>query len=246
MEEYAYLTSILASVFYLVTSVRLFRLHRRTSERPELLLSLYFALSGLFYLGYNIPSLLHFESWPPSIGLAIEWTYILGVFPYLLFIRLVFRPNDAWAGWLAAFASGCLLVGGTMMTLGGHVEYSLDNPWFLIQWLGYTIPCAWIGCEAALDWRSSEKRARLGLVQPLVVNRYLLLALFGASQFLACLSDLLFARDIDSTNAISLVTNLLLGGTEAASVVLLWLAFFPPDFYAHWIARRAETPVAAE
>ncbi len=245
MEEYAYPTSILASVFYLVTSVRLFRLHRRTSERPELLLSLYFALSGLFYLGYNIPSLLHFESWPPLIGLAIEWIYNLGVFPYLFFIRLVFRPNDAWAGGLVGFASGCLLVAGVMLTLGGHVDYSLDNPWFLIQWVGYTIPCGWIGCEAALDWRSSGKRARLGLVQPLVVNRYLLLALFGTSQLLACLSDLLFANDISNNEAVSLVTNVLLGGTEAASVVLLWLAFFPPDFYAQWIARRAEVRVAA-
>jgi len=83
-------------------------------------------------------------------------------------------------------------------------------------------------------------------VQPLVVNRYLLLALFGASQFLACLSDLLFAHDISNSEAVSLVTNVLLGGTEAASVVLLWLAFFPPDFYAGWIARRAHSPVAAE
>lgn len=246
MEEYAYLTSILASIFYLATSARLLRLHRRTRERPECLLGLYFACSGLYYLAYNVPSLLGFDGWPPSIGLAVEWVYNLGVLPYLLFIRLVFRPNDVWAVGLVAFASGCLLVAGVALTAGGHVDYSLDNPWFLTQWLGYTIPCAWIGCEAVLDWRSSGKRARLGLVQPLVVNRYLLLALFGASQFLACLSDLLFAHDISNSEAVSLVTNVLLGGTEAASVVLLWLAFFPPDFYADWIARRAEMRVAAE
>jgi hypothetical protein len=242
MEEYAYLTSIVASGFYLVASVRLLGLHGRTGERPELLLALYFALSGVFYLGFNIPSLLRFEAWPPAVGLAIEWIYNLGVFPYLFFIRSVFRPDDAWAGWLVGAAATCLLVGGVMLTAGGHVDYSLHNPWFLIQWVGYTTPCAWICCEAALDRRSARKRARLGLVQPLVVNRYLLLSLFGGSQFLACLADLSFAQDLSTTQGVSVVSNLLLGGTEAASVVLLWLAFFPPAFYANWIARRAATP----
>jgi len=38
MEEFAYLTSIVASAFYLAASARLLRLHRQTGERPELLL----------------------------------------------------------------------------------------------------------------------------------------------------------------------------------------------------------------
>ena len=111
MEENAYIASIAASAFYLIVSARFIRLHRRTGERPELLIGLYFALSGLYYLGYNIPSLLRFDSWPPLIELAVEWTYVLGVFPYLLFIRLVFRAREAWAGWLVGVCSICLVLG---------------------------------------------------------------------------------------------------------------------------------------
>ncbi len=36
-----------------------------------------------------------------------------------------------------------------------------------------------------------------------------------------------------------MVSDALLGGTEIASVTLLWLAFFPPRIYQTWITRRA-------
>jgi hypothetical protein len=93
--------------------------------------------------------------------------------------------------------------------------------------------------EALLSRRGAQKRARLGLSEPLVVNRYLLLALFGGFQSLACLADLSFAADITNDQAASLVSNLLLGSTEIASVAVLWLAFFSPRFYSDWITRRA-------
>jgi len=109
------------------------------------------------------------------------------------------------------------------------------------EWVGYTAPCAWLCGEAALYRRGAQKRARLGLVQPIVVNRYLLLAILGVLQTLACLSDLSFAYEISNDQAVSTVSNLLLGGTEIASVMVLWVAFFPPTFYANWITQRAAT-----
>jgi len=239
MDESAYLTSIVAGTFLLIAGARLLRLHRRTRERPELLLGLYFALSGAYYLGYNTPSLLQFDAWPPLIELAIEWTYILGVFPYLFFIRSVFRRRDAWAGWLVAACSALASVGTLKMTLDGNVEYSLDDPWFVAQWIGYTAPCFWLSWEALLYQRSSAKRARIGLCPPIVANRYLLITLFGSFQVLACLADLSYANEVGSDQSVSLITDRLLGGAEIASIVVLWLAFFPPRFYTNWITRRA-------
>jgi hypothetical protein len=239
MEENAYLASIFASAFYLVASVRLLRLNRQTGERPELLLGFYFGLSGAYYLAYNLPNLFGFDPWPHSIDSAIDWTYTLGVFPYLFFIRSVFRPEDAWAGVLVGYCS-LLLLGSTVMgTLDGRVFYSFDNPWFLVQWLGYTIPCAWMCWEALLSRLGAQKRVRLGLCAPIVANRYLLLALFGGFQVLACLADLFYAADVGGGQAVSLVSDALLGGSEIASVAVLWLAFFPPRFYANWITRKA-------
>jgi len=244
MEQYAYLIPIAASFVYLIASVRLLRLHGRTGERPELLLGVCFALWGVYYFGYNVPSLLHLNPWPFAIEWMIEWTYILGVLPYMLFTRSVFRPNSAWSGACVAICSAVLLMGTGMGTIEGQVVYSLSSPWFVAEWVGYTAPCAWLCGEAALYRRGAQKRARLGLVQPIVVNRYLLLALFGGVQVLACFADLSLAHDIASTRAVSVVSNLLLGGSEIASVVLLGLAFFPPRAYASWIAHRAAIPSA--
>jgi Kef-type K+ transport system membrane component KefB len=239
MEENAYFTAIAAGTFYLIASYRLTRLSRRTGERPELLLGLYFAFSGLYYLGYNIPSVLGVDPWPPAIEIAIEWVYIVGVLPYLFFIRLVFRPDDAWAGWVVGACSAFLLVGIAMQTAAGRVDLGLDDPWFLLEWVGYTTPCVWMGWEAMLYRRGAKKRARIGLCPPIVANRYLLLALFGGFQTLACVADLYWAHDKKFSEAVSMISDALLGGAEIASVTLLWLAFFPPRIYENWITRRA-------
>ncbi|HEX9815015.1 MAG TPA: hypothetical protein VGB31_08735 [Myxococcota bacterium] len=239
MEENAYLTSIIASIFYLIAGYRLLRLNRRTRERPELLLGLYFALSGIYYLGFNIPNLLRFDAWPPVVEVAIEWAYILGVFPYLFFTRSVFRSGDAWGGWVVGICSVFLVAGTLMFTIDGSVDYSLDNPWFIAQWVGYTTPCAWMCWEASIYRRSAQKRARIGLCPPIVANRYLLLALFAGFQVLACLADLSLAHEVGGNQTVSLITDTLLGGAEIASIALLWLAFFAPLFYSCWITRRA-------
>jgi hypothetical protein len=241
MEQYAYITPILASVFYLVAGGRLLGLHRRTGERPALLLGVSFAIWGLYYLAYNTPSLLRLDPWSPAIEWMVDWVYTLGAFPYIFFIRTVFRPEGAWPAMLVVNCSTLLLVGTAMGGIDGHAVFSLDNPWFLVQWLGYTTPCVWLCCEATLSRHGARKRARLGLVPPLVVNRYLLLAFLGGFQSLACLADLSFARDLTYSQTVSTASNVMVGASEIASVVVLWLAFFPPPFYANWITQRAAT-----
>jgi hypothetical protein len=163
----------------------------------------------------------------------------MGVFPYLVFIRSVFRPDGAWTGWVVGVCSVFLLAGMAEASITGRSDPVLDNPWFLIEWVGYTTPCAWICWEAMLVRRGAQKRARIGLCPPIVANRYLLLALFGGFQTLACLADLYWGYDMIASEAISMVSDALLGGSEIASVAVLWLAFFPPPFYADWITRRA-------
>ena len=239
MEEHAYLSSIFAGAFYLIASLRLTHLSRRTGERPERLLGIYFGFTGAYYIGFNLPSLLGFAPWSPVIEWAIEWIYVAGIFPYLFFISSVFRPGDTWAGVLVWFCAVLLLVGTLLGELSTYATYSLDNPWFVMQWAGYTIPCVWLCGEAMLSHLGARRRARLGLCTPVVANRYLLLALFGGFQILACLADLSYAADLTNSETASLVSEVMLGSTEIVSVAVLWLAFFPPGFYENWINRRA-------
>jgi H+/Cl- antiporter ClcA len=128
MEENAYIASIVAGAFYSVVSVRLIRLSRRTSERPELLLGLFFAFSGVYYLGYNLPSLLGFDTWSTSIDWAIEWAYVIGVVPYLFFVRIAFRPEETWAGVLVGICSAFMLIGTGVGSLTGHANFTVQSP----------------------------------------------------------------------------------------------------------------------
>jgi hypothetical protein len=196
MEENAYITSIIAGSFYLIAGLRLLRLHRRTRERPELLFALYFGFSGAYYLSYNLPNFVGLDPWSPAAEWIIECIYVLGVFPYLFFLRTVFRPDAVWAGVLVGFCSVLLLAGTALGALDGAATYSFDNPWFLIQWVGYTVPCAWMCWEALIFQRGANKRTRIGLCPPTVANRYLLMALFGGFQVVACLADLSIAEEI--------------------------------------------------
>jgi hypothetical protein len=239
MEENAYITSIIAGTFYLIASLRLIRLNQRTRERPELLFGLYFGFSGAYYIIFNLPSIFGFEPWAITAEWMVEWIYVLGVFPYLFFLRSVFRPDSTWAGALVGLCSALLIMGTALGAIAGNAIYAIDSPWFLVQWAGYTVPCAWMCVEAMLSRQGARKRVRLGLCEPIVANRYLLLAFFGGFQFFACLADLSFAADISGNQAISMISDVLLGSSEIASVAVLWLAFFPPPFYANWITRRA-------
>lgn len=239
MEENAYITSIIAGAFYLIASLRLLRLSQRTHQRPELLFGLYFGFSGAYYFTFNLPNIFGLEPWSIAAEWMVEWIYVIGVFPYLFFLRSVFRPDQTWAGVLVGLCSVFLIVGTALGALGGDAIYAIDSPWFLVQWAGYTAPCVWMCVEALLSNRGARKRVRLGLCEPIVANRYLLLALFGAFQFVACLADLSFAADISGNRAISTMSDVLLGSSEIASVAVLWLAFFPPRFYVNWITGRA-------
>jgi hypothetical protein len=93
--------------------------------------------------------------------------------------------------------------------------------------------------EAFLSHRTAARRSRIGLSDPIVVNRYLLLALFGAFQTFACFSDVLVTIDSADDRTISAWSDAILGGFEVVGIAMLWLAFFAPASYLAWITGSA-------
>jgi len=246
MEYDALITSVGVGAFFVIASYRFLRLYRRTRMWPEFWLGLYFALTAVFYLQLEFPGLVGLDSWPAALGIAFEWIYVFGVFAYLFFIRSAFRPKSLWANIAVGACTAILFVSTVLGASEGPLEYSLENPFFLGQWAGYTIPCAWIWGEAFYLRRGAKRRAHIGLCSPVVANRYLVLIWFGSFQLLACLADLAWAVDIGSNQTVSTSSDLLLGFAEIASASMLWLAFFPPRFYTDWVTRTAvvlSTPV---
>ena len=247
MEQIGYLISIAAGVFFLIAGYRLLRLSGRTRERPELLLGLYFAFSGQWYVFYNAPYLLGMEALPPLIGQGIEWIYIVGTIPYLLFLRSAFRPESAWAKALVIVCMLIVFAGAVVANLGDGFSNSLDDPSYLIGWVGYSLPGYWMCCEGALSHAAAKKRVRIGLCDPIVSNRYLLFAGFGFCQIIGSAVELVWAYGNSVAGTASSFMDGLLGAAEIASVATLWLAFFSPLFYRRWIdGRTASLSTPAE
>jgi hypothetical protein len=241
MQEGAYAAQLLAALFFVIAGERLFRLSRRTGEAPERLLGLYFALTGAAYLGWVTPLVVVLGPLTEVTEFAAWVVYSIGVVPYLIFTRIVFRPNSRWPHWVVIGCVLALALSTTVLALTGDPYPGPDNPFFWIQWLGYTVPCVWMTIEAGLCRRSAKRRAKVGLGDPIVMNRYLLVTLFGGFQILACLSDILLAIDFAANHTTSGYADLLLGGSELVGIALLWLAFFPPAGYLDWVVESDQT-----
>ena len=244
MAEIAYIISSIAGCFYLIACYRLLRLSKRSGERPEFWLGIYFGAAGQWYLLYSAPYFFGLEALPPLTEQGVEWIYALGVIPYLFFIRSTFRPGCGWATALTAVSTLLLIGGASAASLGGDFSNSIDDPAYLIEWIGYTIPGIWLCGEVFASYSAAKKRVCLGLCEPIVANRYLLFAYFGGCQVAACGADLLWALENSRESASPAFANGLLSATEIASVAALWLAFFPPLAYRRWVEHRAESPSA--
>ena len=232
MPSGAWIGEFIASIFYLAVGMRLARLASRTGERPERLLSAVFFFSGISYLLYCVPMAVSIEAlWTP-FNFAGRVTYLPAPIFLALFTREVFR-NDSRISTCMVLAIPILLALGVGVSalMGDWEGFSLGNPFFWFEWVGYTIPFAWAGLEAFVAYRSSLRRQRLGLCDRIVSNRLLLWAIFGTVQVALSFVLLHMYAEFETSNAFSALLDGLTGVIELISIALIWLIFFPPRSY---------------
>ena len=88
-----------------------------------------------------------------------------------------------------------------------------------------------------------EKHAYIGELLAGIV--YLLWALFGALQAFSCLVLVPQYSEYETTSQFTATWGALYGASIIASLVMIWLVFFPPIFYRNWIYRLATVADAA-
>jgi hypothetical protein len=238
MDESVYVFNLLAALLYAVVGARLLALSRRTRARPEKLLAANYLATGFSYVLYEHAGL---------IGLELQWVLVagrilfaIGIIPLLLFTRDVFRRGSRWANALTWSTLIAMYVGVLFSTLEGDIEgVVITSPWFWCDWAGYMIPYVWISAEALIARSAALKRARIGLCDAETANRFLLWALFGAFASIAGLSLIPLYIEYDATQIWPLWGDFVSGGCEAASTLMLWLAFFPPAGYRRWLNRAS-------
>jgi hypothetical protein len=242
MDGQAYIGELLSAIIFVIAGARLLSLSRRTRETPEFLLGAAFLLSGIALLFYMVPYVPVFEFlWTP-FTFAGRATFIPVSILWALFTRGVFRPSDGWAIGLVWAIGAVHLIGVCGSALTGDFEgFSISSGWFWLEWSGYTLPVAWTGLEALIQYDQARRRVQLGLCGPLVCNRMLLWGLFGALQVGLSIVVLFQYAAFDEANVFTPGWDLLYGVFSMTSIAMIWFAFFPPASYRRWIESAGHT-----
>ena len=241
-------TAIFA-IMAIVIGIRLQLLFRRTGQQAERMLGL-----GIMFtagLGYGIMmaglvgrSFAGGEAAPEYfywITLTGWVFHNLGVMFMLRFIRLVFRPDAAWATWLIRGMVVVMWVFWSGYVADGGVETGTPNAsyWAMLSVIG-TYPI-WSGCEAYRYYGLMRRRVAIGLGGPIVANRFLLWSLASASATASIwvinvpyILGLPFVVGVVSLA--SSIAMLITGIFGLITVALYWLTFFPPRWYQAYVA----------
>ncbi|MBW1844052.1 MAG: hypothetical protein JRJ05_06905, partial [Deltaproteobacteria bacterium] len=156
MSGSAWIGEFIAGIFYLAVGIRLALLASRTGEPPERLLSAMFVFTGISYLLYTVPLVISIEAlWTP-FNFAGRVAYLPAPILVALFTRKVFRSDSRISTCIVSATAILVVVGvGASPMMGDWEGFSLGNPFFWFEWVGYTIPFVWAGIEAFSEYRSS-------------------------------------------------------------------------------------------
>ena len=225
---------------------------RRSRELTQLLLGLHLLLAmGVGYVLLSVGVVLvELSAEPPRRLLA--WLMgagyaatILGLMATLLFNQRVFRPGERWAAVFVGLASAVMWVGWAGYgASGGFAGGRFEGTWLWVQLGGMLATNFWVAAEPLAYHQRMRRRLRLGLADPVVVNRFLLWGLGSLARAvmigLGPLSALCLAHaGADAAFAISSAILVVASACGLFTSVAYWLTFFPTPGYARWLTSRA-------
>jgi hypothetical protein len=243
MEMLAIAAGLSSMLVSLGVGIRLIRLASHTQQLPELLIGLSMVLMGFGWsamaaAGRQAEGL----SDPVRVGLLVSAALcaIVGSSCLAMFNWQVFRPHATWPGLL----SGAVALGLTALCLAqtvspGWLVFAREErgPWHYVAWVVLVV-YFWSAIESRRLQRMMVRRQRLGLVDPIVVDR---VRLWSITMLSAMLASLMFAV----LQAIGIPiggTPIGLGLTAVVALIssaTLLLAFVPPSSYLASVRRRA-------
>lgn len=260
MEALVAIVTLLNLGLSLVVGLRLLARARRGWPAPETSLAIYFLCSAFLAtppqvvvygaMGdprFSVPEvasrlLLGFAVLAMAVGAA-------GVY---VFTWKTFRPDRWWARAIVACGCASLFGGWTIELLRegfAPVIFAGFGHW--LGWAGRTAAMLGVTWESFRYWRLMRRRLRLGLVDPVLTDRFLLWSIWAAAGTVNYLADLasraiyaflfgtveavpeLLATIVPVTLAITMVSG-------CVSAATLFLTFFPTAAYRRWVAERSQ------
>jgi len=230
-----------------VCSARLLWVVRRTRRAPELLLGVGVLLVTAIALPMSLASGFGGEAGRVHVGLwgASELVTQIGILCLYAFAQQTFRPGVGWARAIVAAAALIMPISlaGALRGLAAAPPETLSvvatGWWLLVCHLGYAGGFVWTAIEALLQLGRARRRMALGLADPVVANRFALIAIYGLACTgisLANAAAVVLERNIATSLVVVLPSGLL---APVASGAML-LAILPPAWYqAHLRAAAA-------
>lgn len=257
------IVTALNCVLSAVIGVRLLRLGART-RGPEAWLGLYFLFAA--FLGTILSSTVYMSWADAKLALPSDLRSLLhgvtlictsiGFLGILVFTQRVFRPRETWAR--RCVHGGAVVLVASLIGVGiaeGY-EVRIVNAW--PYWIGFAVRGAamvWMAVESLRYGSQLRKRMRVGLADPLLVNRFLLWGLWAGTMSVLQLCDPLarvwywaitgttteWVMEVGKPIIVAMIVSAsLLGGITAAT---LFLTFFPTAAYRRWVAARSASSV---
>jgi hypothetical protein len=162
-----------------------------------------------------------------------------------LFAWRVFRSHSRWGGFAVGLDAALIATGLTISALEGDWEgYSpLSYKGFWLEWAGHTAAFLWLSIESFGQYRVARRRIPLGLIDPILCNRYFLIGFYTALASFTYFIYIPMYVVYELHGVWSGWLDISLGLVEIISVIALWLSFCAPPFYRRWIGAFA--PAAA-
>jgi hypothetical protein len=232
-----YTAYILASLFL---GTRLVLLWRRTREWPELTIGGAFLLGGVLgHVAWLAVAIAGISGAAPetiksiaTLGLTVT---VLGSLSSGTGTAMIFRSTELWArGFLTCVALA--LFAGLAAYVRGPIRGTSMTFWWTLA--ATSLLYLWGAIEAISVGRILQKRARLGMAEPLVANRTLMWGYSGATVVLTIAisfgARVVYGPVAPAWTAILSSASLLIGAGT------IWLGFFPPAAYRTRVERAAE------
>jgi hypothetical protein len=232
----------------LAIGIRLVWLARRNRGLPELLIGL--GILGIGPAGFALMVFaMLFGGERPGVAFAALATAQLaiagGAVSAYVFTWRVFRPGSGWARAVVVAAAALFAVSFLGRLAGGGFTLPLRlDPWMHLSSTNVIVCLLWGAFESLRYYGLMRRRARLGLADPVLANRFLLWGLgigaAGVGSLIGNVAMMVTGSAMAQLDGVTL-SNSLFG---LASAVHMWIAFLPPAAYRRWIEGRARSSAA--
>lgn len=171
-----------------------------------------------------------------------------------IFTWRTFRMGRAWPLAFVGLAIATVAFAYVVNAATGQFEIRvLPSAAYWVERGVFLSGMAWMSIESLRYWRALQRRARIGLADPLLCNRFLLWGIWAAAVGVLASSDLIARLAyvwltgetqtllVDEAMPIIVVTVATTSLCGAVAAGTLWLTFFPTRGYARWIDAQYTT-----